>query len=128
MLHTKFRLNWPASSREEDFLKGFYQIWVWWPSWSCDQHHVIRFSFPCVHLKAFIQKLVQICTVVSEKIQFEFLYVHNLGPRSRNNLGLQYSHIFIYPIRCLLLLSFRTLGKIHCFPIEKPKLPNLTLP
>ena len=33
-------------------------------------------------------------TVVSEKIQFEFLYVHNLGPRSRNDLALQYSHIF----------------------------------
>ena len=24
-----------------------YHIWAWWPSWSCDQHHVIRFSFPC---------------------------------------------------------------------------------
>ena len=22
-------------------------IWAWRPSWSCDQHHVIRFSFPC---------------------------------------------------------------------------------
>ena len=65
----------------------------WWPSWSCDQHHVIRFSFP-LYLKAFIQNLVQIGTVVSEKIQFEFLYVHNLGPRSRNDFDLQYSHIF----------------------------------
>ena len=25
-------------------------------------------------------------TVVSEKIQFEFLYVHDLGPMSRNDL------------------------------------------
>ena len=35
--------------------------------------------------KAFIQNLVQIGAVVSEKIQFEFLYVHDLGPRSRND-------------------------------------------
>ena len=46
--------------------------------------------------KAFIQNLVQIGTVVSEKIHFEFLYVHDFGPRSRNDLDLQYSHIFIY--------------------------------
>ena len=55
-----------------------------------------------LYLKAFIQNLVQIGTVVAEKIQFEFLYVHNLGPRSRNDLDLQNSHIIIYSIRCLL--------------------------
>ena len=53
---------------EKKTLEGFLPyIWVWWPSWSCDQHHVIRFLF-CIHLKAFIQNLVQIGTVVSEKI------------------------------------------------------------
>ena len=66
----------------------------------------------CLYLKAFIQSLVQIGTVVSEKIQFEFLYVHDLGPRSRNDLDRQYSHIFIYSIRCLLLLTFRSLTAI----------------
>ena len=50
--------------------------------------------------------------IVSEKIQFKFLYVHNLGPRSRNDLDLQYSHVFIYSIRCLLLLTFRSLAAI----------------
>ena len=44
MLHTKFHGNRPAGSGEEDFLKGFYHIWAWRQSWSCDQHHVIRFS------------------------------------------------------------------------------------
>ena len=29
------------------FLKGFYHIWAWRTSWSCDQHHVYKFSFPC---------------------------------------------------------------------------------
>ena len=75
-------------------------------------------------MKALIQNLVQIGRVVSEKIQFEFLYVHNLRPRSRNDLDLQFSHIFIYSIRCLLLLPFRSLAAIVSekssvfFPIE----------
>ena len=68
--------------------------------------------FISLYLKAFIQSLVQIGTVVSEKIQFEFLYVHDLGPRSRNDLDLQYSNIFIFCIRCLLLLNFRSLAAI----------------
>ena len=46
--------------------------------------------FISLYLKAFIQNLVQVGTVVSEKIQFKFLYVHDLGPRSRNDLDLQY--------------------------------------
>ena len=78
--------------------------------------------------------MVEIGTVVSEKIKFEFLYVHDLGPRSRNDLDLQYSYIFIYSIRCLFLLAFRSLAakvseksNVFYFPIEKPKLPNLTL-
>ena len=68
--------------------------------------------FIFMYLKAFIQNLVQIGTVVSKKIQFYFLYVHNLWPRSRNDIDLQYSHIFIYSIRCLLLLPFRSLVAI----------------
>ena len=24
----------------------FYHIWAWRPSWSCDQHHINKFSFP----------------------------------------------------------------------------------
>ena len=52
------------------------------------------FYFPVP--ESFHKNLVQIGTVVSEKIRFEFLYVHDLGPRSRNDLDLQYSHTFIY--------------------------------
>ena len=85
--------------------------------------------------ESFHKKLVQIGTAVSEKIRFEFVYVHDLWPRSRNDLDLQYSHTFIYSIRCQLLLTFRSLAAIisekstvFTFPIEKPKVPNLTLP
>ena len=62
--------------------------------------------------ESFHKNLVQIGTVVSEKSRIEFLYVHNLGPRSRNDLDLQYSHTFIYSIRCLYLLTFRSLAAI----------------
>ena len=103
-------------------------ILVMWPA-TCHQ------IFISLYLKAFIQSLAQIGTVVSEKIHFEFLYVHDLGPRSRNDIDLQYSHIFIFSIRCLLLLPFRSLAGIvsenplfSLFPIEKAKLPNLTWP
>ena len=68
--------------------------------------------FISLYLKAFIQSLVQLGTLVSVKIQFKFSYVHQLGPRSRNDLDLQYSHIFIYSIRFLLLLTFRSLDAI----------------
>ena len=60
--------------------------------------------------ESFHTNLIQIGSVVSEKIKFEFLYVQDLGPRSRNDLDLQYSHIFIHSIRCLLLPTFRSLA------------------
>ena len=66
--------------------------------------------------ESFKQNLVQIGTEVSEKIRFEFLYLHTLGQGQEITLTFN-THIFsIYSIRC------------HFFPIEKPKLPNLTLP
>ena len=44
--------------------------------------------FISLYLKALIQSLVQIDTVVSEKIRHECLYVHDIGPRSRNDIDL----------------------------------------
>ena len=38
--------------------------------------------------ESFHKKLLQISKVNSEKIRFEFLYVHDFGPRSRNDLDL----------------------------------------
>ena len=58
------------------------------------------------------QNLVQNGSVVSEKIRFEFLYVHDLGPRSRNDLDLQYSHTFIKSFSCLYLPTFRSQASI----------------
>ena len=68
--------------------------------------------FISLYLKAFIQNLVQNGSVVSEKIRFEFLYVHDLGPRSSNDLDLQYSHTFMKSISCLYLPTFRSQASI----------------
>ena len=70
MLHTKFRGNRSAGPRE--YFKGFLPymgmaaILVMGPA-LCHQ------IFISLYLKAFIQSLVQINTVVSEKIRFNFL-------------------------------------------------------
>ena len=78
--------------------------------------------------ESFHKNLVQIGTVVFEKIRFEFLYVYDLGPRSRNDLDLQYSHTLIISINCLHLTTFRSQAAIvsenplfSLFPIKKPK-------
>ena len=68
--------------------------------------------FISLYLKAFIQNFVQNGPVVSEKIGFEFLYVRDLGPRSSNDLDLQYSHTFIKSISCLYLPTFRSQASI----------------
>ena len=71
---------------------GMVAILVMWPL-SCHQIFIPLF------LKACIQNMVPIGTVVAEKILFEFIYVHDLGPRSSNDLDLQFSHTFIYSIK-----------------------------
>ena len=75
MLHTKFRGNRPSGSGEdlEGFLPymGVAAILVMQPA-SCHQ------IFISLYLKAFI-KMVQIGTVVFEKIRFEFCMYTTLG-------------------------------------------------
>ena len=63
--------------------------------------------------------------MVSEKSKLKVLYVNDLGPRSRNDLDLQYSHMF------LISVGFRSQAanvlknqQFSLFPIEKPKLPK----
>ena len=132
MLYTKLHVNRPAGSGE-DVLRFFTiygrggHLGHVTSIMSSDYHFLVPESFQTFFF--------QIGTVVSEKIQFDVLYVHDLGPRSRNDLDLQYSHIFIYSSRCVLLLTFRSLAAIvsekstvSLLRIEKPKLPNLTLP
>ena len=125
MLYTKLRGNRPAGSREEDFLRVFT---IYWHGGHLD--HMISIMSSDFHLLVFIRKLAQIGTVVSEKILFEFLYIHNLGPRSRNDLDLQYSHIFIKSIslksQAAIVSEKNPLSSL--FLTVKPNLQNLTMP
>ena len=119
MLHAKFHQISPAVP-EKTILKCFNHIWAWQPSWSCDQHYVDEFSFPWPY------KLTFKIWLVTDKTSSIF-YVNDLTPWSRNDLDLQYPHIFINSI------SFRSQAAIitnlfSLLPIEKPKLQNLTLP
>ena len=58
--------------------------------------------------------------IVSEKIRYEFLYVHDLGPRSKNDLDLQYLHIFIKSI-CLRSLAAIVSEKSTAFTFSHRK-------
>ena len=51
-----------------------------------------------MYLIAVIQNLVKNGPVVSEKSKFQFSNVNDLGPRSINDLDLQYSQTFIKSI------------------------------
>ena len=44
MLAAKVQDHKTSGSGETDF-KGFYHIWVWRPSWSCDRDHLYKLSF-----------------------------------------------------------------------------------
>ena len=95
MLHIKFRES-ACRFGSRRFLKGFYHIWAWKPFGhvTCIMSSDFHFHIP----ESFHTKFGSDRHSGFEKIQFEFLYVHDLGPRSRNDLDLQYSHIFIKSI------------------------------
>ena len=42
------------SLQKRKFLKGFYHIWSWWPSWPCNQDHLnkLSFHFPKINLSS----------------------------------------------------------------------------
>ena len=65
-----------------------------------------------MYLIAYIQNLVKNGPVVSEKSKFLFSNVNDLGPRSRIDLDLQYSHTFITSIICLHLSTDRSQASI----------------
>ena len=93
MLQTKFRGNRPARSGEEFFLRVF-------TIYGRGGHlghvtSIMLINFHYLVPESFHAKLVQNGSVVFEKIRFEFLYVHDLGPRLRNDLDPQYSQPFI---------------------------------
>ena len=65
-----------------------------------------------MYLKVYKQNLVNNGPEVSEKRKFYFSYINGLGPRSRNDLDLQYSHTFLNSNSCLHLSTFRSQAAI----------------
>ena len=96
MIHTKFRGNRPAGSGE-----NFKRVFTIYGHGGHLGHvtSIMSSDFYFLVPESCHKNLVQIGKVVSEKIQFKFLYIHDLGPRSRNVVDLQYSDTFIYLIR-----------------------------
>ena len=45
MLHTKLSFVKIGPPVPEKIFKGFYHIWSWRPSWSCDLDHLYKLSF-----------------------------------------------------------------------------------
>ena len=76
-----FNIGPPVPKRR--FLKGFYHIWAWRPSLSCDQHYVNKF-------KANIQHLVKKGPMITEKSKFQL-------------------ELFFYEKRCLPLLGINNI-------------------
>ena len=97
MLRTKFRENWHIRSGEENFWRVFT---------------IYGHGGHLGHVTSIMSSNFQFLVPESFHTKFGFLYVHDIGPRARNDLDLQYSHPFINSIRCLLLPTFRSLAAI----------------
>ena len=96
MIHTKFHGNRSTGSREEDFWRVFTIYGAWRPCWSCDQHHVNIFSFPCI-LKLAYKIWLWLASGFWEKQVLSFVCKWH-WPRSRNDLDHQYTHLFIFSV------------------------------
>ena len=68
---TSFVENGPPVPEKKIFY-GFYHIWAWRPSWSCDLDHLYKCSFP-LPKDAPHEVLALIGPVVSEEKIFEIV-------------------------------------------------------
>ena len=89
----------------EKIFEGFLP-YMRWPSWSCDQHHVNKFSFSCT--KTYKKSLVKMAQWFLRKASFNSHYANDLGPRSKNHIDFEYSITFINSNSCLHLQTFRS--------------------
>ena len=68
MVHTKSQGHRPGSGKGL-FLKGFYHICAFWPSWSCDLYILANLSYG-----VFIGNLSSIGLTVSEKTMTLYIF------------------------------------------------------
>ena len=72
---------------EKKIFEGFYHIWAWRPSWSCDLDFAIKLSSP-LPMDAPYKISLLIGQAVSEEKIFEKCVWMTDWPRSRDDLDL----------------------------------------
>ena len=97
MLNTRFHDNRLTGSREEDFLKVFYLIRTWRPSWSSDLDPANKLSFPHP-MGAPHKKMTSIGLVVSEEKMFENVDRRQTTDYRRQMATIEVSHIISSPV------------------------------
>ena len=130
-----YQVSWKSVHQfwSRRFLKCFYHIKAWRPSWSCDQHHVPGFS----SLDTWKLTYKILLKMVSGFLEKQVLIFICKCPGAKSKKWpwpsiLTYLHKFI---RCLLLPTFRSLATIvpekstvFTFSYRKTYLTKLTLP
>ena len=74
--------------------------------------HVTSIIFTCTKKLTYKIWLQMALWFLRKKQVLIFIFVNGLEPRSRNDLDLQYSHIFINLISCLHIPTFRSQAAI----------------
>ena len=69
-----YQVPWPLAFwfQSRGYLKGFYLIWAWWPSWSCDQYNWNKFWLT-YHKESSYQIWVQLVWWFLRKLCFNVL-------------------------------------------------------
>ena len=75
---------WPLVPVNKN-LKDFYYACSWLPFVSSDQHHINFFSFPRT-LKLTNKTWLKMAHLFFENSKFKYLYVNELGPRSKTDI------------------------------------------
>ena len=76
--------------------------------WSCDQHYINIFSFPCTVLKAYIQNLIKKVKWFLRNTSFNFDMKMTLGEEINLTLN-THNNLSTYLVVCINLCSGRRL-------------------
>ena len=93
------------------FLKGFYHIWAWWPSLSCDQNILYKFWLT-YHKESSHEIWVQLGQLFVRKLCLIYWWDHNMSDLSWKGKGQPWPLKLLYS-RCLI--SFNISSKNNDF-------------
>ena len=110
--------DYRTTTSKEDF-EGFYHIWVWRSSWSCDQDHLYITSLLHFHIK----RAFDWPSGLEEKMDYDIGHIHVNSPGARADHHLEsvcyyvnlficckvFSNDFVTAFWCLFLYCFQLL-------------------